>query len=88
MLMLNLWDSYQAVRPSFALEKRGGLLTRHLFSVKRTTARKWLYHFRLRGRHFDSYAHIMDFNGCSNNCCPEWDFFPFSATLALVATKF
>ena len=69
MLMLNLWNSYQAVCPSFALEKRGGLLARHLFSVKRMTARKWLYHFRLRGRHFDSYAHIMDWTFRGGRFC-------------------
>ena len=55
-----LWKRQRVVAERSPLKKRDSFSCRHCFPVFSSAAPEWLYHFRSSGRHFDSYAHIMD----------------------------
>ena len=55
-----LWKRQRVVAPRSPLKKKDSFSCRHCFPVFSRAAPEWLYHFRSSGRHFDSYAHIMD----------------------------
>ena len=58
-----LWKRQRVVAPRSPLKKKDSFSCRHCFPVLSRAAPEWLYHFRSSGRHFDSYAHIMDYAG-------------------------
>ena len=59
-VFLGIWKRQRVVAPRSPLKKKDSFSCRHCFPVFSRAAPEWLYHFRSSGRHFDSYAHIMD----------------------------
>ena len=55
-----LWKRQQAVGQRSPLKKKDSFSCRQYFPVFSRAELEWLYHFRSRDRHFDSYAHIID----------------------------
>ena len=55
-----LWKRQRVVAERSLLKKKDSFSCRHCFPVFSRAAPEWLNHFRSSGRHFDSYAHIMD----------------------------